>query len=69
MTVPDDYQTQVDQLLKTQADMQEELTQCKSKLETQNRLMRNILKKLGYQSLGNWIPSTISDMPSILLPC
>ncbi|KAG0350402.1 kinase-regulated stress-responsive transcription factor skn7 [Podila minutissima] len=53
MAVPDDYQTQVDQLLKTQADMQEELTQCKSKLDTQSRLMRNILKKLGYQSLDD----------------
>lgn len=54
MSVPDDYQTQVDQLLKTQSDMQEELSQCKSKLETQSRLMRNIMKKLGYQSLGNY---------------
>ncbi|KAG0018070.1 kinase-regulated stress-responsive transcription factor skn7 [Podila clonocystis] len=30
MAAPDDYQTQVDQLLKTQTDMQQELTQCKS---------------------------------------
>ncbi|KAG0338056.1 kinase-regulated stress-responsive transcription factor skn7 [Podila humilis] len=53
LSVTDDYQSQVDQLLKTQADMQEELKHCKSKLETQSRLMRNILKKLGYQSLGD----------------
>ncbi|KAG0210796.1 kinase-regulated stress-responsive transcription factor skn7 [Mortierella sp. NVP41] len=46
----EEYQMQLDDLLKTQTRMQTELTQCEAKLKAQDQLIQQLLGLLGYSS-------------------
>ncbi|KAF9585787.1 kinase-regulated stress-responsive transcription factor skn7 [Lunasporangiospora selenospora] len=50
--LPEDYQAQMDRMIKTQLEMQEQLVQYKCKMDSQEQLIQNLLKVLGYQSGG-----------------
>lgn len=48
----EEYQVQIEQLVRTQADMQTELDQCRAQLRAQEQLLQNLLGVLGYTSTG-----------------
>ncbi|KAF9305007.1 kinase-regulated stress-responsive transcription factor skn7 [Mortierella antarctica] len=48
----EEYQVQIEQLVRTQADMQTELDQCRAQLRAQDQLLQNLLGVLGYTSTG-----------------
>ncbi|KAG0333665.1 kinase-regulated stress-responsive transcription factor skn7, partial [Podila horticola] len=46
----EEYQVQIEQLVRTQADMQTELDHCRAQLRAQDQLLQNLLGALGYTS-------------------
>ncbi|KAG0248611.1 kinase-regulated stress-responsive transcription factor skn7 [Mortierella polycephala] len=50
LAISEDHQAQMDQLLKTQTDMQNKLEKCMSRMEAQESLLQQLLKTLGYQA-------------------
>lgn len=51
-SLSEEYQVQIEQLVRTQADMQTELDQCRAQLRAQEQLLQNLLGVLGYTSTG-----------------
>ncbi|OAQ35938.1 hypothetical protein K457DRAFT_498468 [Linnemannia elongata AG-77] len=49
----EEYQMQLDDMLKTQTKMQAELTQCEAKLKAQDQLIQQLLGLLGYSTSGD----------------
>ncbi|KAF9906154.1 kinase-regulated stress-responsive transcription factor skn7, partial [Lobosporangium transversale] len=47
-TIPEEYQSQINQLLKNQAKLQGDLAVCENKIEMQERLIQRLLSLLGY---------------------
>ncbi|KAI7819610.1 hypothetical protein BC939DRAFT_253221 [Gamsiella multidivaricata] len=60
-SMAEDYQAQLDLMAKTQTEMHEQLGKYKSKIETQDNLLQNLLKVLGYQSSENGTITTIHN--------
>ncbi|KAF9953085.1 kinase-regulated stress-responsive transcription factor skn7 [Mortierella alpina] len=58
-TMPEDYQAQMDLMLKSQTDMQDELAKCMTKIAAQEALLQQLVKTLGYQC---------SDDGTLMLP-
>jgi len=48
----EEHQAQIDQLLKTQAKMQTDLTQCETKIKAQEQLIQRLITLLGYSCSG-----------------
>ncbi|KAF9898361.1 kinase-regulated stress-responsive transcription factor skn7 [Lobosporangium transversale] len=67
VTMSEDYQSQLELMAKVQADMQEQLVKCRSKMEAQENLIQNLLKTLGYQSLSDGTITTIHGTPTVSL--
>ncbi|KAF9083389.1 kinase-regulated stress-responsive transcription factor skn7 [Mortierella sp. AD031] len=48
--LPEEYQAQIELMSKTQTEMQDQLTQCRSKIAAQENLLQSLMKALGYKS-------------------
>ncbi|KAG0367753.1 kinase-regulated stress-responsive transcription factor skn7 [Mortierella sp. AD032] len=48
--LPEEYQAQFELMSKTQTEMQDQLTQCRSKIAAQENLLQSLMKALGYKS-------------------
>ncbi|KAK3829579.1 MAG: HSF-type DNA-binding-domain-containing protein [Linnemannia elongata] len=48
--LPEEYQAQIELMSKTQTEMQDQLTQCRSKIVAQENLLQSLMKALGYKS-------------------
>ncbi|KAG0054553.1 kinase-regulated stress-responsive transcription factor skn7 [Gryganskiella cystojenkinii] len=63
-STPDMHQAHLSTLQRTQDDMRDQLDACQTKMESQERLLQNLLKVLGYQSASdgtlNVIPAKVS---------
>ncbi|KAG9069236.1 kinase-regulated stress-responsive transcription factor skn7 [Linnemannia hyalina] len=48
--LPEEYLAQIELMSKTQTEMQDQLTQCRSKISAQENLLQSLMKALGYKS-------------------
>ncbi|KAF9085014.1 kinase-regulated stress-responsive transcription factor skn7 [Mortierella sp. GBA35] len=55
--LPEEYQAQIELMSKTQTEMQDQLTQCRSKIAAQENLLQSLMKALGYKSSGPPYPT------------
>ncbi|KAF9432908.1 kinase-regulated stress-responsive transcription factor skn7 [Entomortierella beljakovae] len=53
LSIPEEYQVQLDLMSKNQVEMQDQLLRHKSRIDSQEALIQNLIKMLGYQSLEN----------------
>ncbi|KAF9919558.1 kinase-regulated stress-responsive transcription factor skn7 [Linnemannia zychae] len=63
-SLPEEVQTQIELMSKTQTEMQDQLAQCRSKIAAQESLLQNLMKALGYKTSDDGTVSLIQGLTS-----
>ncbi|KAF9126735.1 kinase-regulated stress-responsive transcription factor skn7 [Linnemannia schmuckeri] len=64
--LPEEYQAQIELMSKTQTEMQDQLTQCRSKIAAQENLLQSLMKALGYKSTDDGTVTLVQGAASHL---